>query len=420
MDKKYLVAGGAVVLLLLFWLALGSDTGESAEILVSPDQGEFLVDVTTTGELRAKNATSILGPQDARDIRVYSIKIQTLIPEGTVVEKGDFVAELDRSDINAKLQDAQLELQKVQSQFEQAQLDSSLTLSQARDNLINLEYAQEERQIALDQSKYESPAVQRQAEIDLEKAERQFKQEKKNYVTKVKQAEAKLREIEADLKKQQNELEKIRNILKKFTVKAPENGMVIYKRSRNGSKLTEGGSISAWNPVVAELPDFTVMESVTYVNEVDIQKVEKDQLVDIGLDADPDKKLTGIVTDVANIGEQRPNSDSKVFEVIIKVNEPDTTLRPAMTTSNKIHISSFDRALYIPLETVHTRDSLNFVFKKDGIGTVMQQVELGMMNENHVVVNRGLSPDDKLFLSMPEDTTGMSMVALEQPLTTRN
>lgn len=416
MSKKYIITGTLVALVLVTWFAFGSESSERPNIFVSPEVGEFNVTVTTTGELRAKNSTQIKGPEGMRDIRVYSVNIQKLIPEGTVVQKGDFVAELDRSEVMSKFQDAQLELQKVESQFEQAQLDSTLTLSQARDNLINLEYTVEEREIAVEQSKYESPAVKRQAQIDFEKAQRQLEQEKKNYVTKTKQAEAKLREIEADLEKEKRELQKIQDLLGKFRISAPENGMVIYKRNRNGSKLTEGGSVSAWDPVVAELPDFSIMESVTYVNEVDIQNVKTNQLVDIGLDADPEKRLTGVVTNVANIGEQRPNSDSKVFQVIIRVNEADTTLRPAMTTSNLIHVNSFSDVLHVPLETVHTQDSLNFVFKSNGMNAVMQQVVMGAMNENNVVIHKGLTVDDQLYLSTPQDTSGISIQYLPEEI----
>src|SRR5699024_6425602 len=139
-------------------------------------------------------------------------------------------------------------------------------------------------------------------------------------------------------------------------------GMVIYRRDRRGRKQTEGSSISAWNPVVAELPDFSIMESVTYVNEVDIQQIKKGQSVDISLDAMPDKDLTGVATDVSNVGAQRPGSSAKVYEVVIETQRQDSTLRPAMTTSNVIHINSIPGVTYLPLETVHARDSLSFVY----------------------------------------------------------
>lgn len=360
-----------------------------------------------------------MGPQGVREFRINNITIQRLIPEGTIVKQGDFIAELDRSEIMGKMQDVQLDLQSAQSQVTQAQLDSTLELSQARDNLINLEFALEEREIAVEQSKYESPAVQRQAEIELDRAKRQLAQETKNYQTKVKQAVAKLSEVEAELSKRQNELSKIRGLMSQFTIFAPDQGMLIYRRSWDGTKITEGGQISAWSPVVAELPDFSVMESVTYINEVDIQKIEVGQQVNLGLDAVADKKLTGKVVDVANIGEQRKNYDSKVFEVVIEVNESDSLLRPAMTTSNRIIINTFEDVLYAPLETVHTVDSLNFVFKKDGVSPVMQQVELGAMNENSVIIHRGVAETDELYLTVPEDTIGINRIMLSDSFTKR-
>ena len=417
MQKKIIIPIAVVAVIVISWFLSRDKSGESVDLFASPTVGDFVVDVTSSGELRAKNSVEIMGPQGTRDFRINNLTIQRLIAEGSIVKKGDFIAELDRSEIMGKMQDVQLDLQSAESQVTQAQLDSTLELSQARDNLINLQFALEERQIELDQSVYESPAVQRQAEIALDRARRELAQETKNYQTKVKQSEAKLREVEAELTKAQNELNKIRGLMGQFTIFAPEQGMVIYRRNWDGSKVTEGEQVSAWNPVVAELPDFSIMESVTYINEVDIQKIELGQTVTIGLDAVADKKLTGSVTDVANIGEQRKNYDSKVFEVVIEINETDSLLRPAMTTSNRILISKLTDVLYIPLETVHTVDSLNYVFKKDGSSPVMQQVELGLMNDNSVVIHRGIEPDDELYLTIPEDTLGIRRNKLSEAIT---
>lgn len=412
MKKRIFILGTIVLLLLAVWLFNQSEATKFIDLYTTPRVGSFEVDVTTTGELRAKNSVEIRGPQGARDFRVNNMPIQRLVPEGSIVKKGDFVAELDRSEIMGKLQDAQLDVQSAESQVIQAQLDTTLTLSQARDNLVNLRFALEERQIEVDQSRYESPAVQRQAEIELDRAKRQLTQETKNYQTKVKQSEAQLREVETELQKKRNEIVKIRQLMAQFTVYAPDQGMIIYRRNWDGSKITEGGQISAWSPVVAELPDFSVMESVTYVNEVDIQKIELGQIVQIGLDAVPDKVLTGIVTNVANIGEQRKNYDSKVFEVVIEINESDSLLRPAMTTSNRIKIASVENALSVPLETIHAEDSLTFVYKREGLDVVLQEVKIGLVNENEVIIERGLNDKDELYLSVPSDTSGIDQIRI--------
>lgn len=391
----------------VMWLTMGAESSEENVIYTQPTVGYFEVTITSSGELQAQNSTSITAPENMRQFRINNVPILNLVPEGTVVERGEFVAELDRSSLSNTLQDAQLSLEEEETQLEQAKLDSTLTLSEARNNIVDLEYTAEQAKLVVEQSQYESPAVQRQAQIEYEQAERRLNQARENYQTQVKQAEANVRRRQTEVQEERNDVQRIQEIMSEFTIYAPENGMVIYKRNRDGSKVKEGSSISAWDPIVAELPDFSVMESLTYINEVDIQKVRTGQRVNIGLDAMPEKQLTGQITSVANIGEQRPNSNSKVFQVTIRVNEPDSTLRPAMTTSNTIHISSVDSALYAPLETIHTYNDVDVVYKKEGQNAVMQQIVMGIMNENDVVVHEGVDMSDQLYLSLPVDTSGI-------------
>ena len=177
--------------------------------------------------------------------------------------------------------------------------------------------------------------------------------------------------------------------------------MVIYKREWNGAKRKVGSEISPWDPVVATLPDLTSMISKTYVNEIDVSKIKTGQKVRLTVDAFPEKTYTGNVISVANIGEQLPNTDAKVFEVIIKVDGSDPILRPSMTTGNQIITKTFGDVLYIPLETVFAApDSVPFVYTKNGW---RQVVVLGESNENDVIVEKGLSKGDKLYLSIPEE-----------------
>jgi hypothetical protein len=157
------------------------------------------------------------------------------------------------------------------------------------------------------------------------------------------------------------------------------------------------------------------MMSKTYVNEVDVRKVKAGQNVEIGLDAYPDKKLNGKVIRVANVGEQRPNSDAKVFEVAVEIAGTDPTLRPSMTTSNRIIAHVIDSALYIPLECLHSQaDTITFVYKKEGIKTSKQEVIIGQTNANDVVILGGLSQDDRVYLSVPAGMEGDEIELLKE------
>ncbi|HKK38718.1 MAG TPA: efflux RND transporter periplasmic adaptor subunit, partial [Cryomorphaceae bacterium] len=181
-------------------------------------------------------------------------------------------------------------------------------------------------------------------------------------------------------------------------------GMLIYKKDWNGQSVGKGSQISAWDPVVATLPDLSTMISVTYVNEVDIRKVKQGQEVELGLDAFPDKKLSGDVIKVANVGEQRPNSDAKIFQVNIELNERDDLLKPSMTTSNQIITDTQEDALHIPIEGLFNQDdSITYVFKKSGLSVQKQEVMIGATNTNEVIILAGLNEGDEVYLNRIPD-----------------
>lgn len=403
MKRNLLIAAGiAVVLLIGYFVIRKNDSGDVADIIASVKKGPFKVEIETTGELEAKNSVKILGPSQLRDFRIWEVTIQNIIDEGTVVKKGDWVATLDRSEFQNRFNEKQIEMEKANSKFVQTQLDTTLQMRQSRDELINLKYGVDEKVIVLEQSKFEPPATIKQAEINLDKAKRSYEQAQENYKIKDRQSIEKMREVAAELRKVQNEFNGMTKVLESFNVIAPEDGMVIYEKGWDGKSIKAGSRINMWEPTVATLPDLTRMMSKTYVNEVDVRKVQPGQAVEIGLDAYPDKKLSGKVMRVANVGEQRPNSDAKVFEVAVEINGTDLTLRPSMTTSNKILTHVVDSVLFIPLECLHSQfDTITYVFLKDGINISKKEVVVGQTNANDVIVVKGLSENDKVYLSIP-------------------
>jgi hypothetical protein len=217
-----------------------------------------------------------------------------------------------------------------------------------------------------------------------------------------------------NLSEQQQRVKDLQTVLEKFIITAPADGMIIYKRDRMGTKRKVGSSISPWDNVVATLPDMSSMVSKTYVNEIDVSKVKPGQQVEIVVDAFPEKQYTGQVTSVANIGEQLPNADAKVFEVVIAVNESDPILRPSMTTGNKIITKTIDDVTYIPLESVQTgADSIPFIYLKNGD---KQIVVLGEANENNIIVEQGVEAGTLMYLNTPEnpesfELTGEDLIA---------
>jgi HlyD family secretion protein len=411
MKKTIIITGIVALVGIIILIAFSKATAkkEVSNLYAESKKGQFDIVVTTTGELQAKRSTDIYGPDftQSRGIRVMDIKITDMVPEGTEVSPGDYVATLDRTSFDNTLKD-ELERQTTQeTNLEMKILDTAVTLSNLRDNIKNLRYSVEEAKITLQQSKYEPPTTIRQAEIALDRANRSLDQAIKGYSLQVERAKSDMRTIKFNLSEQRTRVSDLQTILSKFKIIAPSPGMIIYKRDRLGAKRKVGSSISPWDNVVATLPDMSSMISKTYVNEIDVSKVKAGQKVEIIVDAFPEKTYTGTVTTVANIGEQLPNADAKVFEVLIEVYGTDPILRPSMTTGNKIVTKTISDVTYIPLESVQAgSDSIPFVYMKKGN---RQIVVLGESNENNVVIEKGLEPGEMVYLSTPVKPEGFKL-----------
>jgi hypothetical protein len=403
--KKNAIITAIVIIVAVIALIIINKTASKkgvTNLYATAVKGQFDIIVTTTGELQAEKSMDINGPDfsQTRNIRFMDIKIQDIIAEGSEVKKGDYIATLDRTTFDNTLKDELDKLTTYEQNYEVKTLDTAVTLSNLRDNIKNLKFSVEEAAITLEQSKFEPPTTIRQAEIALDKAKRSLEQSDKGYGLRVEQAKSDIRNLQRQISDQRQRVSDLQRILANFIIRAPSDGMVIYKRDRTGTKRKLGSSISPWDPVVATLPDLSTMISKTYVNEIDVSKVKAGQKVTVMVDAFPERKYTGIVISVANIGEQLPNADAKVFEVQIKLDGSDPILRPSMTTGNKIVTKTIDNVIFVPLECVQAgTDSIPFVYTKN---KTKQVVLLGESNENNVILEKGLEPKTVIYLNTPE------------------
>jgi HlyD family secretion protein len=341
------------------------------------------------------------GGGHGHDMHGMDFKIQDIVPEGTMVKEGDYIAQLDRSSYSNTLKDEIETLKTYQNNVDMKILDTALVLTNQRDDIKNQRFVVEEAEISLAQSKFEPPATIRQAEIALDKAKRTLNQKIKGYSLYVAQSVADLNHQKMHLASETRLVSDLQDFLAKFTVTSPASGMVIYKKDRNGNKRKTGSSINPFDRVIATLPDLSSMISKVYINEIEISKVVAGQKVIINVDAFPEKKFIGVISTIANIGEKLPNSDSKMFEVQIKIEGSDPLLRPTMTTGNKIIIKTYNDVVFIPAECVQAgSDSIPFVYGKNKTKKI---VVLGESNEKNIIVEKGLEPGTVIYVIPPQN-----------------
>jgi len=412
-KKSYITIGVVALLAIIAYFYFFKNDEEKITITSKVKKGTFKSEVIISGEAQSNSLKKINAPENLRKFKLRNIKIQDLIPEGTIVKKGDYVGRLDPTDVNEQIIDAKLNLESALSKYMQQKLDTTLTLKNERNGIKDLVFEMEGTSLELKQSIYETPATIRKLEINLEKAKRDLKEKKENYEIKKNQAKAKMVQVGTELSKIKKKLADLTNLLKSFTIYSNSNGMVTYAKNWDGSKKKVGSSISPWDPTIANLPDLTKMESKTYANEVDIRKIKKDLPVKIGFDAFPEIEIDGIITSVANVGEKKKGSDIKIFQLLIKLSETNKDIRPGMTTSNRILTFSKEDVLTVPLEAIFSKDSIKFTYVKSGFSVDKKQVELGVSNNEEVIITKGLDEEDVVYLNEPEGYDNKSIKLLK-------
>ncbi len=301
MRKKIYIVFGVLLFIivgLMFWSDRSNKDNKNPSTVLAK-RGEFLVELTVTGEFEAGQSTLIEVDPIFNKLKshFYKIKINNIIAEGSLVDSGAWIATLDQTAINEKRNKIMERIENYKLEIEKTVLDTTVSLSEKRNTLLEMSYNLEDKEFVIKQSKYESPAKQRQAQIDFNKTQRALEQEKIAYNLELKKAEKKLRRRMARVKRIQKDLDLLDEFKMKSNITAPKKGMVIYAKNWNG-KIKAGSQLYQGYQTVATLPDLSILKTKSYVNEIDIRKLKVGQTTIVTPDAFPNKKLNSKISEI--------------------------------------------------------------------------------------------------------------------------
>ncbi len=408
-GTRYIWIVGAVIAILIF-LLLGQNTFLGYKTY-TVKRKTFESGISIKGEIQGKNAVYITFPDELkhRDLWVRDFQIKDLILEGKLVKRGDWIATLDVDNINQQIQNNNEEIERRLAQLNDQKIDSAIELTRFREELKELKFDLEYRELDLEQSQYESPAYQRKMKVAYNKTLRQIDKKRRDYELRRLNLATRTKRSEERYNFALHRDSLLHRAQKAATITAPQDGMVMYARNHYGRKRRVGDNVSQWNPAIASLPDLSVLISETYVEEIHITKLHIGDSVRITVDAIPGKVYSGSVYKIANIGQELPNLESKVFNVLIEINDTDARLKPAMTSTNAIIFDSRPNVLTIPRECLYTVNEKQHVYLKVAGKIYKQPVTTGLENDTEIIINSGLEVNDKVLLSQPDNFESVEM-----------
>jgi len=360
-----------------------------------PVKREDLVQtVEVEGELQAVRSTEIGVPA----VSSFEFKIAFMVPEGTVVKKGDRVLAFDTEALQRQLVEREAEYKEAAKKIEQKQIDTGLKL---------LDVAQQSAQAEADLGKAKlkaevPPEVQQRIELEkarLDQKGRERDLENLQVEKRVTESlgDSELRSLRAQRDRAKGRVGDLQAAIAKMTVQAPQDGIVVYRTNWRDEKKKVGDSMWFGETALA-LPDLGEMRADATVDEADGGAVAEGQLVTLRLEARPDLDIQGKVRKVGRTVRQKSwRTPVKVFKVDVALDRTDATMmRPAMRFRGEIETGRVPGLLLVPRETVFLRDARPVVWARRTLGWTEVAVRLGRRNRRQVEIVSGLREGERV------------------------
>ncbi|WP_372775797.1 efflux RND transporter periplasmic adaptor subunit [Mangrovibacterium sp.] len=404
-NKRLQIIGGLAALSVLVLVGLvvvfnSTETSDTCTI----SRGNLVASISGRGEVHGEKSIPIELADVLQDyqLRVWRYKITELIAAGKQVKKGDFIAQLDPSELMNNMRERKTEKEKTDSDLINAVIDSTVTLTAKREDIYNAFLELQYKQIDLDMSKFESGAEQRKAKMAYQKAQILLDKAKRDYQLEENRQKVRISRYESNSNRLNDDIGKFQKAMAALRINSPGDGIVMIGEDFTGKKLTKDSQVYSWRPQLATLPDMSSAIVETYIKEIEITKINLGDSARIVVDALPNKVFTGKVIKIANMGEEKSSFDMKVFLVLIRFDRVDNDLKPGMACNNDIIFANCNNQLLAPLKSVFSKGTERVVYLKRS-GKIMEQpVVLGAEDEENVVILNGLNEGDKILLRQPE------------------
>ena len=322
----------AILAASLFLLGCGDETNTPTNVTSSNSSAQGL---TVPAELLSLQTVTI-GPPSIR--RMWTYKIQRLVPENKIVKPGDLLVQFDGQELRTRMLSRQSELDAAKKELEKLILEDN---ARAEDLALDLAEATMNEDKA--RRKVEI-TVSSRSEVERRKQAADFA------IMQVRKAQAQQRLDEhaqrrivnqqvqaARIANLQTRVDEIKDSLAKMTVKSTTDGIVILRKNSEGDKPAVGDTVSMGNTLI-EVPSLDNLSIKMEVDESDTNKVSIGQSVEVVLNAFPERVFTGTISSKGQAYRNKSQRNQKiVFDAWVTLDEMDfDIMRPGMQASVNI------------------------------------------------------------------------------------
>ncbi len=392
-KRRWIYIVGAVLLAAFLGLILMAFTRGSTRIdpskLAKVERGDLAKSVVATGKIEPITKVEVKS-------KASGIVQQLLVDYGQIVTKGQILAELDKEEIRAQVnqQRASLEAAEAAANAAAADLEHAKVDAEGPD-VPTLKRAYERAQDMAKAGVVSTSALE-DAQRNYELAVNKQHLGKANEVT----ARAKLKQSQAQVSQAKAQLEQTEQQLHYATIVSPIDGVVLSRDVEVGTAVSSILVLGSSATLVMTLGDTREVYVQGKVDESDISKVYMGQPARIKVESYKDRTFNGKVTKISPMGVEKDNVTT--FEVRVSIDNSKGELKAMMTANAEIILDEHKAVLMVPeASLIYDKDrnaSVEVPDAKAKDGKRKVAVKLGISNGSKTELISGLKENDQVVL----------------------
>ncbi|MBC8116408.1 MAG: efflux RND transporter periplasmic adaptor subunit [Candidatus Saccharimonas sp.] len=413
------------------------DNGTVNVITCHPVLGEFVTDIVERGDVESSSNIELRCEISSPE----GVRILEIVPEGTAVNPGDVVVQLDDSTIRKDLTAQKIAVNTAEAALSKAKNDLDANVIARKEYELGtfvqeVQKLESELFVAEENSRRAENFLRHSRKLaargyinDVQLESDRFSVDKfgkdldaaktKLHVLREYTKPKTLKKHDSDIKtsesnvvseqaKHEIEVDKLANLesqLKKCVIEAPSAGQVSYNNQdrwmQDEFKIRKGNLVRQ-RQVIVKLPDATKMQVKAKIGEARVDRVKPEMAAIVRIEALRGTELKGTVKTVSAYasGENWFNPNTKEYDAVIIVENPPATLKPGMSSQVAIRVETQQQVLQVPVQTVVERSGKHYCILREAAGTLaLRELLIGSTNDKFIVVKDGLSTNDDVVMN---------------------
>ncbi|HJX83648.1 MAG TPA: efflux RND transporter periplasmic adaptor subunit [Candidatus Angelobacter sp.] len=392
-KRRWLYIVGAVFIIIFVALVLMAFSRGSAKIdqskLAKVERGDLAKSVVATGKIEPITKVEVKS-------KASGIVQKLLVDYGQNVTKGQVLAELDKEEINAQVNQQRASLQAAEAAASAAAADLEHAKVDAEGPDVPMLKRAYERAQEMSKAGVVSASALEDAQKNYEMAVNKQHLGSANEVT----ARAKLKQALAQVSQVKAQLEQTEQQQRYATIVSPIDGVVLSRDVEVGTAVSSILVLGSSATLVMTLGDTREVYVQGKVDESDISKVYMNQPARIKVESYKDRTFQGKVTKISPMGVEKDNVTT--FEVRVSIDNSKGDLKAMMTANAEIILDEHKAVLIVPEGSIiYDKDrnaSIEVPDAKAKDGRKKVAVKLGISNGSKTELISGLKEGEQVVL----------------------